>query len=94
MLILLINDAHTPVCACVCVCMCLGGDTTLQVTFHAPATIAVACSAGLVPRLDQPDPSKFDPLIDIIITTDRLLHCVLIWFWGKHRAGVDQTVRP
>ena len=76
-------------------CVCLGGNTkTLQVTFHDPATIAVAYSAGLVPQLEEPDPSKFDPLIDIIITTDRPLHCVLIWFGGGTGLRVDQTVWP
>ena len=81
-------------CACACVCVCLGGNTALQVTFYDPATIAVAYSTGLVPRLEEPDSSKFDPLIDIIVTTDRLLHCVLVWFGGGILLGVDQTVRP
>ena len=68
-------------------CVCLGGDTTLRVTFHDPATIAVAYSAGLIPQLEEPDPLKFDPLIDIRIATDRLLHCVLIWFGGGTGLG-------
>ena len=66
-------------------CVCLGGDITLRVTFHDPATIAV----GLIPQLEEPDPLKFDPLIDIRVTTDRPLHCVLIWFGGGTGLGVD-----
>ena len=71
--------------------MCVFGwrYKNLQVTYHAPATIAVAYSAGLIPQLEELDPLKFDPLIDIRVTTDRPLHCVLIWFGGGTGLGVD-----
>ena len=54
----------------------------------------LAYSAGLAPQLDKPNSSKFDTLIDIIVTTDRLPGCPLVWFGGGILLGVDQTVRP
>ena len=51
------------------VCVCV--YTTHWAITHAPATITVAYSAELAPQLDKPNSSKFDTLIDIIVTTDQ-----------------------